>query len=77
MQSMMEEELRKSEILQMSWILHILIITELYSVILNIIFKKMSPGIQVCESQSKYRVSIAQWVERWHGTPEALGSSPG
>lgn len=32
MQSMMEEELRKSEILQMSWILHILIITELYSV---------------------------------------------
>ena len=41
MQSMMEEELRKSEILQMSWILHILIITELYSVILNIIFKKI------------------------------------
>ena len=37
----------------------------------------VSPGIQVCESQSKHRVSIAQWVERWHGTPEALGSSPG
>nr|XP_022300236.1 uncharacterized protein PB18E9.04c-like [Crassostrea virginica] len=27
----------------------------------------MSPGIQVCASQSKYRVSVAQWVERWHG----------
>ena len=31
----------------------------------------VSPGIQVCESQSKYRVSVAQWVERWHDTPEA------
>ena len=36
----------------------------------------MSSGIQVCESKSKYQVSIAQWVERWQGTPEALGSSP-
>ena len=35
------------------------------------------PGIQVCESQSKYWVSIAQWVECWQGTPEALGSSLG
>ena len=31
----------------------------------------------VYESQSKYWVSIAQWVERWHGTPEALASSHG
>ena len=36
----------------------------------------MSSGIQVCESKSTYQVSIAQWVERWQGTPEALGSSP-
>ena len=36
----------------------------------------MSSGIQVCESKSKYRDSIAQWVELWHGMPEALGSSP-
>ena len=40
-------------------------------------FNNMSPCIQVCESQSKYRVSIAQWVKRWHGSPEAQGSSPG
>ena len=37
----------------------------------------MSSGIHVCESQSKYRVSVAQWVERWHGAQEALGLSPG
>ena len=35
----------------------------------------MSPVIKVCENQSK--ISVAQWVERWYGTPEALGSSPG
>ena len=38
---------------------------------------KVSPGIQLCESQSKYRVSLAWWVDRWQSTPEALGSSFG
>ena len=37
----------------------------------------MSLGSQVCESQLKYRVFIAQLVERRHGTPGALGLSPG
>ena len=37
----------------------------------------MSQGIKVCESRSKYRVLVAQWVERLHIMPEALGSSPG
>ena len=35
----------------------------------------MSPGIQVCEGQSKYWVSIAEWIECRHGTLEARGSS--
>ena len=40
-----------------------------------ILQRTMSLSIQVCKSQSIYRDSIAQWLERWHGTPEALGSS--
>lgn len=36
----------------------------------------MSLGIQVCKSQTKYQVLIAWWVDHWHGTPDALGSSP-
>ena len=35
----------------------------------------MPPGIRVCESQSQYRFSKAQWVERWNGTPKALSPS--
>lgn len=26
----------------------------------------------MCDCQSIYRVSIAQWLERWHDTQEAL-----
>ena len=42
----------------------------------KIIFKKITcvtgyPGL----CQAKYRVSVARWVERWYGTPEALSSS--
>ena len=44
---------------------------------------RISQGEEICqrvskyESQSKYRVSIGQWVVCLHGTPETLGSSPG
>lgn len=38
---------------------------------------RLSPGSQVCDCQTMYRVSIAQWSERWHGTTKALGSNPG
>lgn len=37
----------------------------------------LSPGLQVCDCQSIHRISIAQWSECWHGTPEAMCSSPG
>ena len=30
-----------------------------------------------CLKVSQNMVSVAQWVEGWYGTPEALGSSPG
>lgn len=40
----------------------------------HVSFYWMPPGIQVYESQSKY-LCIAQWVEHWHGTQEAPGSS--
>lgn len=32
----------------------------------------MSPGQQVCDCQSTHRVSIAQWLKRWHSMLEAL-----
>lgn len=33
----------------------------------------VSPHYQVCDCCSIYQVSIAQWLECWHGTPDALG----
>ena len=37
----------------------------------------MDVVVYVTLYQSKYRVSIVQWTECSHGTPKALGSSPG